>query len=603
MKNTIATMIVACGLAGTAMAQCNLSRLGMPDFDQRRDDLPSNGGMYCVPTSAINQMAYVANHGVPIALAGPRNWQAQVNYNFVTSRVDLMGDLMDTHPSDGTYGDPALAGLRAYLLAFAPGKFTTCYYYGDYSVNSLVAHWNLGHLINVCYGYYPVADNNRYYRDGGHCVSLNGILDHCDSSYQLRWRDPANDSDNLSTQSTFASKTSDASSQLFQDTDGDLHSRIRLWDLGTSSTTRRYLDSIFAINPLVCLTGTSAISQLQIHRPIQIAGVTRQSSQAIIPGSDTITQVALHPLQTSAFIVTSQLIPREQKVFRHHFATGETVELLSANTTLRIATSRQGQLFVVGDGSVKKYGFAGDTMTLLQEVDITDGTSAVAYDDKLDELVCVTTSGRLIRFRNNLLLPAVNEPLPGAVGADGSVSLAIHEGTQKYYICGSDAPTVWVVGLIPGAPRLRVEATLALPGVNAPEKLQFTDEGTLLLISNGVIGEFGPSAAGGWQPRQGSALAGLPGQRALAVARSRSNFIPGVHDTPAWRNVLVNEGVADVPDCDADFNQDGVLNSQDFFDYLNAFFSSDPAADFNANGSVDSQDFFDFLRTFFGGCD
>jgi fibronectin-binding autotransporter adhesin len=54
--------------------------------------------------------------------------------------------------------------------------------------------------------------------------------------------------------------------------------------------------------------------------------------------------------------------------------------------------------------------------------------------------------------------------------------------------------------------------------------------------------------------------------------------------------------------CSADFNSDGVANSQDFFDYLTAFFAGAPSADFNHNAVVNSQDFFDFLAAFFAGC-
>ncbi len=54
--------------------------------------------------------------------------------------------------------------------------------------------------------------------------------------------------------------------------------------------------------------------------------------------------------------------------------------------------------------------------------------------------------------------------------------------------------------------------------------------------------------------------------------------------------------------CAADFNGDGAANSQDFFDYLNAFFAGDPAADFNADGTLNSQDFFEFVNAFFVGC-
>lgn len=60
--------------------------------------------------------------------------------------------------------------------------------------------------------------------------------------------------------------------------------------------------------------------------------------------------------------------------------------------------------------------------------------------------------------------------------------------------------------------------------------------------------------------------------------------------------------VATLAKCPADFNLDQLVNSQDCFDFIVAFFSADPAADFNSDGTVDSRDFFEFLTRFFTGC-
>ena len=104
------------------------------------------------------------------------------------------------------------------------------------------------------------------------------------------------------------------------------------------------------------------------------------------------------------------------------------------------------------------------------------------------------------------------------------------------------------------------------------------------------------SSLGAGRSDGGRALAVLPNGE-LAVG---GNFLMAGDQPSAYfaRYVLPCGG----DDCRADFNSDDAVNSQDFFDFVTAFFALTPNADFNTDGEVNSQDFFDFLTAFFAGC-
>jgi len=88
-----------------------------------------------------------------------------------------------------------------------------------------------------------------------------------------------------------------------------------------------------------------------------------------------------------------------------------------------------------------------------------------------------------------------------------------------------------------------------------------------------------------------------PGDVAQLVLTSAPGALPEL-DITDDRATYVIQGTP----CTADLNGDGVATSQDFFQFLTAFFNNDPVADMNHDGAITSQDFFDFLAAFFVGC-
>jgi hypothetical protein len=108
------------------------------------------------------------------------------------------------------------------------------------------------------------------------------------------------------------------------------------------------------------------------------------------------------------------------------------------------------------------------------------------------------------------------------------------------------------------------------------------------------------SLLNGYNPPPGSACTILTA--AAVTGTFRTENLPTLPVTVGFARVRYtpNSVLVLIPICPADWNADALLNSQDFFDFLDDFFG--PGADFNRSGQTNSQDFFDYLVAFFTGC-
>ncbi len=78
--------------------------------------------------------------------------------------------------------------------------------------------------------------------------------------------------------------------------------------------------------------------------------------------------------------------------------------------------------------------------------------------------------------------------------------------------------------------------------------------------------------------------------------------LPGAEPELELGDDVASTTVAAATVCLADWNQDGGLNDQDFFDWVNDYFTGEGpvgSADFNADGFENDQDWFDFTNAYF----
>jgi len=612
-------LAVVMGLSGRAACQ-TVRVTGMPDFDQRRAGLANDGNAHCVPTASINMLAYIANHGFPAMMDGPRSWQSQAQHDFVSGNIFIMGALMGTTGTGGTSGVGWEVGLREWLDDHAPGLFTLTRLYATGGVHAVTPQTmfnalDQGSLVALAYGRYtrPQKFEPPYERTGGHAVTLEvvtlsttpGLLG------SVQYRDPATGDGNLNTQSTFSTRIALLRNGTIPLTNGTTRTMWEmLFEPPPPISTRRFVDQMVIVDPAFALT--PGINSILVHRPRLLFGSPAQAMRSIAhPPGPRAVRAIVNPCGISATVATQSAPGVPARLWHLSLADGTYDQLLNlpANDTPYALSRHTGEIYAPNvDGALIHYstviGPNGDRS--LQPGGShrpPSAIGAVTYSDDTDQPIILLPAVRQLLFYPRTLGTPTIRPLIGTFTLAGEMSMVVgpcgSPVAQKVFIRAGN--NIYQFGqVVDGYQR---EETITPPAAGgAVTGFCLTDMGTMLVAQGGQLNEYQRMPGGGWSMLPGSAFTGLPAGDDIDISRSRSNYDAAIPGIPGWELIVDDVAGTETPDCPPDFNHDGVVNSQDFFEYLVAFFTGDFAAEFNSDAIVNSQDFFDFLAAFFAGC-
>ncbi len=646
--------VVACG---SSVRVGGPGGLPTPDFDQRRNALPSDGSMYCGPTSFANLMGYYALRGYPelFPSAPAFSW---MNYDQVTDNIAAIGTAMGTSPSGGT-GDAGIfdGGLQWMNDRGGPPLNWSQLLSSNVTPQAMYRVLQLGGTAAIAYGRYAQnASDGSWSWTGGHVVTLDRVDRLCPAPLQLfdwrvHYRDPATNEDpnDLDAQSTYATsvRPSRQINILYRLSDGTNETRPSFeFVVEGSPQTRRVWYTLVALAP-----------ELTLYRPFTIGTAWRFDPSIVFTGGPQPLDFDPGPVEDVAFggepgvaiVLRSQtnggLTPVRLAAW-DAVNNAQLAQVSLTGDTALMAVGRQGQVHVYNNGAVRTFRLnSGDSPSFSElgtprAINLTFGSVvAMGFDDRHDQVLLLRSDAAVIRIGVDRL--GVANGTMDTLSNGGAAAFAA-EG-RKRIAPGSSATAedYWIGPLVPstlgGADTLRrftkgTGATLSQSEVLAPplppaggpgswtnstaiNDWSAADRGRLILQRGTQLQEVRKGSLF-WGNVASSPWFGRTARGAAVASRSRSQ-IDRTQALPAVWNLLTPENdLVETPDCLADIGRtggvegpDGVLNNNDFVVFIDWFFAGNVGADRGTTGGVpgrdgqfNNNDFVVFIDQFFAGC-
>jgi Dockerin type I domain len=608
--STCSLAVVALCVAASAFSQdeCNVYRWGVPDFDQVREGLvPINGYSACVPTSGADWLAYIANHGYSSVFDGPRDWQSQANYDFVTERIQLLAEYM--HVSEtGTDLGAYRAIMQGWLDTFAPGKFTVSRFNSHDHVAptppQLYFTEGIGGLLVLGFTNYDAVATPapHYVESHGHVVALTSILHACGGSPTIWIRNPYGCCGGASTtQSTFVTETYD-----LEPLTGYFSSDPTL--LGVERTMWRRLlhggNGLSLLKDIAFILPTFGLSEGPHFGEIRFTpslGLNNFNVAAAprpvdydLPGRVPVLALAQEPAQPSAIVLGGES-GDPATLWRLNLYDGKFQQLARYPQVGPMTFGPRGELYLYSDGALLRLDPSTTPPTLQGAIRGIAGPAAMTYDDVNDRLLFLTGDRARIGVAEggDLENTSFEDAVQTARDAlsQGHVSMSVSPTDGVLWVADDDADTLFRLSLN-AAGEWEIAETAADPSIVAPRNLQVTSRDTLVFTSDGILFELAkdPRSAG-WGQVFDVPFAGEWVGDPFVLSRPWS--VPGDVSVPREENIVPPPGDGQ-PVSATDLNGDGVTDNRDFAAFVR-FVARDRAdgtayADFNGDGVTDVKD-------------
>lgn len=490
LSRRAATLAALVGVAGafntlpaapalaTPLSTHTFSYADMPDIDQERitgfdspggtltyhAGLPNGGKMYCAVTSAMDALAFIADHGGSIVSPGTHVWTAAGNYETMTAKLSEMGGLMSTSSTNGTTQTGFESGLTSWNTRYG----TAQHHFGlvsefpgtgdDWQAPNLgiaTLAEAFGNPVIVRIGYYKAATVtiagkpvSALQRTGGHMVAMTGF-----DNTGLNFMDP-DDVGGSFTQSAYANRTQAVSpvTAVFTDgsgnpyrSGGQTETYLHMPGYGGGSA---YVEGYTVIQPSFTLTAKSSF--FTVFKD----GISTNYKYV---GAGSVADAQLSPAGDSAYYAMTD----SKTIYKLNLSTGVSTPLTKVSAAVSsLAVNTAGDTIYAAAG--RKLAAVSNKGTTVAKTTLPSDVAAIAYDPVRGQVDAVTPKTKSVMVLASSLATQGSLSLPAsAVKNATDVDATVNPANGKLTIKAAGIASIVVSAPLPPTTPVNPVASIA----------------------------------------------------------------------------------------------------------------------------------------------